>query len=246
MPIKNHIPNSITLLNLTSGIISIFFAVKGNPQSLAVAGIFIFIAAGFDFFDGFSARLLNVKSELGLQLDSLSDVVSFGVAPGFILFQMLNLSHGKPMDEIDGTNFLPFLSIFVPWFSALRLAKFNIDKEQQNSFKGLPTPALAIFIASLPLIRQHLYTNRGLFYMIITNTYFLLAVSIIGGLLLVSNFPMFSLKFHTYGWKENMIKYSFLIISLILIIFLQIVAVPFILLVYLFFALIIYLTDIQG
>jgi len=246
MSLVKHIPNSITLMNLTSGIVSIYFAVQGTPDHLAIAGIFIFIAAVFDFFDGFSARLLHAKSEIGLQLDSLSDMVSFGVAPGFILFQMINLSHGKPMDTIDGTNLFPFFALVVPLCAALRLAKFNIDEEQQISFKGLPTPALALLVASLPLIRQALYSGRGFFYMIITNTYFLVSVAVFGGLLLVTKFPMFSLKFRTFGWKENMIKYTFLIVSLILILFLKIVAIPFILVVYLFFSLVIYLTDIQG
>ncbi len=247
MSIVKHIPNSITLLNLTSGIVSVYLAVKGTPESLAMAGTFIFIAAVFDFFDGFSARLLHAKSDIGLQLDSLSDMVSFGVAPGIILFEMINLSHGKPMDIIEGTNLIPFVAILVPWFSALRLAKFNIDEEQQLSFKGLPTPALALLIASFPLIRQKLYVMYpGFFYMIITNTYFLIGVAVLGALLLATKFPMFSLKFRTYGWKENMIKYTFLIVSVLLLIFLQIIAIPFIMLVYLFFSLVIYLTDIQG
>ncbi len=246
MKIFKHIPNFITLLNLTSGMVAIYYAVKGEPDQLAIAGTFVFVAAVFDFLDGFAARLLNAKSNIGLQLDSLADVVSFTVAPGFILYQMLILSHGKPMELIDGINFIPFVAVLVPWFGALRLAKFNTDSEQQYSFKGLPTPALALLIASLPLIRQTLYAGRGFFYMIITNSYFLIGVAVLGGLLLVSNFPMFSLKFTSFGFKENMIKYSFLFISLVLIIFLQVVSIPFILLLYLFLSLIIYLTDIQG
>ncbi len=246
MSITKHIPNFITLLNLTSGIGAIYFASQAEPDRLAVAGIFIFIAAVFDFLDGFSARLLHAKSEIGLQLDSLSDVVSFAVAPGFILYQMIILSHGKPVELIEGIDFVPFIAILVPWFGALRLAKFNIDTEQQLSFKGLPTPALALLVASLPLIRQTLYADRGFFYMIITNSYFLMGVAVLGGLLLVSNFPMFSLKFTSFGIKENMIKYSFLSIGLVLLLFLQIVAIPFIFLLYLFFSLVIYLTDIQG
>jgi len=245
MSISKHIPNTVTLLNLTAGTVSIFFAVKGNPGSLATAGIFIFIAALLDFLDGFAARMLHARSAMGLQLDSLSDMVSFGVAPGFILYQMLILSHGKPMEIVDGVNLVPFFAIFVVWGSALRLAKFNIDTDQQLEFKGLPTPALAILIASLPLIRQDLYDERGFYYMIITNSYFLLAIAVFGSLLLISKFPMFSLKFKTFGWKDNMIKYIFLLISLTLVIFLGFGAVPYILFVYLFFSLIIYLTDIQ-
>ncbi len=245
MGLKKHIPNTITLLNLTSGTISIYFGVKGSPTDLAWAGLFIFFAAIFDFFDGFSARLLHAKSEIGLQLDSLSDMVSFGLAPGFILYQMIGMSHGNPLEDIVSVNILPFIAIMVPWMSALRLAKFNVDDSQTYSFKGLPTPALAIFIASLPIIRQELYSDRGLWYMVITNTYFLLAVAIFGSLLLVSSFPMFSLKFRNYGFSENLIKYIFLAVSLLLLIFLHISAIPFIIIFYLFLSLIIYLTDIQ-
>jgi len=244
MAFKNHIPNSITLLNLTSGIISIYFGVKGTPTDLALAGIFIFTGAVFDFFDGFSARLLHAKSDIGLQLDSLSDMVTFGVAPGFILYQLILISHGNPVAK--GIDFIPFLAIMVPWMSALRLAKFNIDEAQTTSFKGLPTPALAILIASLPLIRQELYPAQDFWYMVFTNSYFLLTVAVFGSLLLVSTFPMFSLKFKSFGWRENSIKYIFLAVALVLLIWLQAVAIPFVVLLYLFLSLIVYLTDIQG
>ena len=243
MALKNHIPNSITLLNLTSGILAIYFAVKGSPDEVALAGIFIFVGAIFDFFDGFSARLLHVKSEIGLQLDSLSDVVTFGVAPGFILYQMILHSHGNPTAE--KLDFIPFLAILVPWMSALRLAKFNVDETQSTSFKGLPTPALALLIASLPLIRQKLYASQDFWYMVFTNSYLLLSIAVIGSLLLVTKFPMFSLKFKSYGWRENIIKYSFLLVSLILLIAFQVVAVPFIILLYLFLSLLMYLNEIQ-
>lgn len=244
MAFKNHIPNSITLLNLTSGIVSVYFGVKGTPTDLALAGLFIFVGAVFDFFDGFSARLLHVKSDIGLQLDSLSDMVTFGIAPGFIIYQMIVMSHGNP--TVESFDFLPFLAIMVPWMSALRLAKFNIDETQATSFKGLPTPALAILVASFPLIRQKLYALQDFWYMVFTNTYFLLVVAVFGSLLLVSTFPMFSLKFTSFGWRENIIKYIFLAVALVLLIWFQIVAVPFIFLLYLFLSLIVYLTDIQG
>lgn len=246
MAIKNHIPNTITLLNMTSGITAVYFAVEGSPDQLAYAGMFIFLAAVFDFFDGFTARLLHASSEIGIQLDSLSDMISFGLAPGFILFQMLNLSHGKPTETFDNVNVLPFLALLVPLMSALRLAKFNIDEEQQYSFKGLPTPPLALLIASLPLIRQKLYSSQDFSYMIITNTYFLLAIAVFGSLLLVSKFPMFSLKFHGYGFSQNMIKYVFMGVSLVLLVWLQVIAVPIIFVLYLFVSLTIYLTDIQS
>jgi CDP-diacylglycerol--serine O-phosphatidyltransferase len=213
--------------------------------NLDLAAYLIFIAAIFDFFDGFAARLLNAKSEIGGELDSLADVVSFGVAPGFILFQMINMSHGQPLGDTAKFNIIPFIAFVVPAFAALRLAKFNIDEDQKTSFLGLPTPALAILIASLPLIRTSLYEDRELFYMIITNTYFLLAVAIFGSLLMVSRFPMFALKFEGFSWRKNMTKYIFIGVSVLLVLFLQIVAVPFIILFYLFLSLIIYLVDIQ-
>jgi CDP-diacylglycerol--serine O-phosphatidyltransferase len=239
---KNHIPNTITLFNLLSGVLSIYSAMSGY---LDLAAYLIFVAAIFDFLDGFAARLLNAKSEIGAELDSLADVISFGVAPGFILFQMINISHGQPTTFSGDFNIIPFIAFIVPAFAALRLAKFNVDEEQTTSFLGLPTPALAILIASLPLIRTHLYEDRELFYMIITNTYFLLMVAVIGALLMVSRFPMFALKFEGFGWKKNMTKYIFLGISLLLLIFLQIVAIPFIILLYLFLSLVIHLVEIQ-
>ncbi|MFA5419389.1 MAG: CDP-diacylglycerol--serine O-phosphatidyltransferase [Bacteroidales bacterium] len=240
---KNHIPNTITLFNLLSGVLSIFCAMSGQ---LDMAAWFIFAAALFDFLDGFAARLLHAKSAIGEQLDSLADVVSFGVAPGFILFQMINMSHGQPMHTSDNFTILPFLAFVVPAFGALRLAKFNVDDTQTTSFKGLPIPASGIFIASLPLIRTALYEDRELFYMMITNTYFLVAVGIILSFLMVSNFPMFGLKFENFKLKDNMIKYFFLGVSIILLAILQMVAVPFIILLYLFLSLILYLTEIQG
>lgn len=239
---KNHIPNIITLFNLLSGILSIYCLMIGYYE---LAAWFIFIAAGFDFFDGLAARLLNAKSEIGGQLDSLADVVSFGVAPGFIMFHMLEISHGQPGNTAENFSLLPFIAFVIPAFGALRLAKFNVDPGDETSFKGLPIPAMGILVASLPLIRTFLYQERGLFYMIITNNYFLLTVAVVGSLLMVSSFPMFSMKFVGFGFKANMTKYIFLGISLILILTLQIIAVPFIILLYLFMSLIVYLVDIQ-
>ena len=227
---------------MLSGVLSIYSAMSGY---LDLAAYLIFIAAIFDFFDGFAARLLNAKSEIGADLDSLADVVSFGVAPGFILFKMIEMSHGQPNSPNADFNIIPFIAFIVPAFAALRLAKFNVDSEQTTSFLGLPTPALAILIASLPIIKTHLYADRELFYMIITNSYFLLMIAVVGSLLMVSRLPMFALKFEGFGWKKNMTKYLFLIASVLLLIFLQIVAIPFIILLYLFLSLVIHLVEIQ-
>lgn len=239
---KNHIPNIITLFNMLSGILSIYAVMTGN---IDLAAYFIFIAAGFDFLDGLAARLLNAKSEIGGQLDSLADVVSFGVAPGFILFHVISISHGQPVDAIEEFNIIPFAAFIVPAFGALRLAKFNIDNQQTNSFHGLPIPAMGILIASLPLIRADLYESQSFFYMVMTNTYFYITIAVIGSLLMVSSFPMFSLKFNGFSWKNNMIKYIFLGVSLIMLLLLDVIAIPFIILFYLFLSLVIFLVDIQ-
>ena len=141
MKIYKHIPNTITMLNLVSGCIGISIALTGR---LYEASYFIGIAALFDFLDGFTARLLNVRSEIGKQLDSLADVVSFGLLPGMIIFMMMMNSANLPDSGFLNQNPLPFLAFLIPVFSALRLAKFNLDTRQSNSFLGLPTPATAI------------------------------------------------------------------------------------------------------
>jgi len=243
--VKKYIPNFITLLNLTMGLGSIYFSFQGTPEYLMYAGYLIFLAAVFDFFDGFAARLLNAQSEIGLQLDSLADMVSFGAAPGFVLYQMILLSHGKPVEIIDGFNIFPLVAVFIPWGAALRLAKFNIDETQQSGFKGMPTPALAFFVASLPIIRDVLYEERGMLYMIFTNSYLLAATAIVGFFLMTSRFPMFALKFKDFKWKGNEFRYSFIVISIITVAVLKVVAIPFVIALYLFMSLIVYLSDMQ-
>jgi len=239
---KKHIPNMLTLVNLLAGILSIYIGMLGD---LKVAAYLIFIAAILDFMDGFAARMLNAYSDIGKQLDSLADLVSFGVAPGFILLNMISISHGQPGTTGTSGTILPFIAFMIPLFAALRLAKFNIDENQENSFLGLPTPAVAILVASLPLIKSYLYQDRGLFYMIITNTYFLTGIAVITSLLMVIPLPMFAFKFKSYGWAENKVKYSFLLLSLVLIIWLQFVAIPLIIALYLLLSLVFYLADIQ-
>lgn len=223
---RKHIPNFITLLNLLSGLLSIYFATTGNLQ---LAGMMIFIAAVFDFFDGFAARLLNAKSAIGVQLDSLADMVSFGVAPAFVLFYTMS-----GLMQVQGPDYLPFTAFLLPLFAAMRLAKFNIDEEQTTSFKGLPTPAMAILMASFPImIIVCLAEHKGLYYDLVTNAYFLAAIGIIVSLLMVSNLPMFSLKFTSFGWSENQTRYIFILLSVVLIAILKLAAVPLIILLYL-------------
>lgn len=228
MDIKKHIPNFITLMNLLSGIISIYLGMTGE---IKLAAAMIFLAAVFDFFDGFLARILNAKSEIGVQLDSLADMVSFGVAPAFVLYHTMQLNL-----DIQGGNpdsFLPFVAFIVPLFSALRLAKFNIDEEQTTSFKGLPTPATGILFASFPItILVCMADNQGLYYNILTNLWFLAGVAVGCSFLMVSNLPMFAMKFKSVGWAENQTRYIFIILSVFLLILMKMAAIPLIILMY--------------
>lgn len=230
MQIKNHIPNTITLLNLLAGIFSIYFGMQGE---ILFSAYCIFLAAIFDFFDGFAARLLHAQSDIGLQLDSLADVVSFGVAPGFIMYHMIGLSLYSDIE-----SYLPFLGFVIPLFSALRLAKFNVDENQTDSFIGVPTPTVALLIASFPIIILQTYAeNPGLYYDVIFNTYFLVGIAVAFSLLMVSPLPMFALKFKSYEWKKNQVQYIFATTSLLLVTFLGFAAVPLIVLLYLLLSL---------
>jgi len=241
MNIKNHIPNLLTLCNMLAGILSIYIGMQGD---LVLASYLILIGAIFDFSDGFAARLLNAYSEMGKQLDSLADLITFGVAPGFIVFSLI--SQSIETNSLDFAYILPFLGFMIPLFGALRLAKFNIDENQQTSFLGMPTPAVAILIASFPLIKDYLYQDQGFVYSIITNTYFLLGVAIATSLLMVIPLPMFAFKFKTYAVAENKLKYSFLLVSLVLLLWLQFVAIPIIIALYILLSIIVYLKDLQS
>lgn len=229
MNFKNHIPNFITLMNLLAGILSIYLVMEGD---LKLAAALIFLAAIFDFFDGMLARVLDAKSEIGGQLDSLADIVSFGVAPAFVLFHTIEMALEMKGDFEE--SYLPFIAFMVPLFSALRLAKFNIDEEQTTSFKGLPTPATGVLLASFPIIiLVCLAENKGMYYDIVTNPWFLAATAVACSLLMVSNLPMFALKFSSASWGENQTRYIFLIISVFLIILLKLAAIPLIFVMYL-------------
>lgn len=239
MNLKNHIPNFITLMNLLSGILSIHLVMEGD---IKLAAALIFVAAILDFFDGFLARILRAKSEIGAQLDSLADIVSFGVAPSFILYATISLTLEMKGDYTE--SYLPYIAFLVPLFSALRLAKFNIDDEQATSFKGLPTPATGILLASFPImILVCLAENKGLYYDIVSNPYFLAAVAVISSLLMVSNLPMFAMKFSSPSWGENQTRYIFIILSVFLIILLKLAAIPLIILMYLLLSIVIMFTD---
>lgn len=212
---KKHLPNAITCANLLSGCIGIVFAFKGN---LETAAYFVIFSGIFDFFDGMVARLLNVKSAIGKDLDSLADMVSFGFLPGVIMFHLLKASDYS-------SEYLPYLGFIITVFSALRLAKFNNDTRQTEDFIGLNTPMNTLFICSLPFI-AHDYPQ------IISSSILLIAITAITSLLLVSEIKIFSLKFSNLSWEKNKIKFIFLILSAILIAFLKFAAIPFVLVLY--------------
>jgi len=242
MTLLKNIPNLITLLNLFSGILSIYFASKGD---LSLAGWLIFLAAIFDFLDGMSARLLKAWSEIGKQLDSLADVVSFGVAPAFIVHHLILSSHGRQTWDVSGLDILPFIPFLLPLFSAFRLAKFNVDERQTDSFIGLPTPATGILLASLPLVKEQLYAGQSLFYMVVTNTYFYIGLVLVLSLLMVSELPLFGLKFKSFKLKGNEIRYFFLLASVVLLLIFQVIAIPFIIALYLLVSLFVFLVDLS-
>ena len=198
---KKHIPNSITCCNLISGSIATGFAFAGN---IKVALLLIIIGAVFDFFDGMFARLLNVSSPIGKELDSLADVITFGLAPSTIIFSQLHvMSYPTFLEPLR--DYLPYAAFIMAAFSALRLAKFNLDERQALGFIGLPTPANALFWGSLLVgVGEKLETRPWALY-------FILAGVLISSWLLVSEIPMFALKFKHWSFKGNEVKYLFLI-----------------------------------
>jgi len=239
MKIKQYVPNTLTILNLFSGLVSLTLTLHGN---FTMASVFIFIAAIFDYLDGTAARLLKAYSELGKQLDSLADVVSFGAAPGLLVFQILFIGCAGSGNVLERHHITPFFALLIPVCSAIRLAKFNIDLRQENNFIGLPTPANALFFASLPLIES---MQPGFLTLIrldflaefLYNTRVLTILSVFFSYLLISDFRIFSMKFKSSSWKGNQIRYVFLIISLILFILFSLSAIPLIIFVYLLLSL---------
>ncbi len=231
--IKKHIPNTITSFNLLSGCISITLAFEGY---MLFAVYMIFLAAFFDFMDGMSARLLKAYSIVGKELDSLADIVSFGIAPSVIVFHLMKISlfktvHLPPIENLTLTEIL-FLLIpfFIAILSGVRLAKFNVDERQTENFIGLAVPANAIFFVSLYLVS--VITTNDLLLTILKNKYVLSVLVILFSLLLVTEFPMFSLKFKNLGFQGNKIRYIFIVLSAILLILLHTIAIPIIIILY--------------
>lgn len=214
-----HIPNTITCLNLLSGCIGIVHIFNGN---LKIAALFVIISGVFDFFDGMAARALNVKSVIGKELDSLADMVSFGFLPGVIMYQLFK--------ESDATYaYLPYFGFLITIFSALRLAKFNVDDRQTVDFIGLNTPMNTFFIVSLPYVAT-VYPS------LINNWLVLATITVVTSYLLISEIRIFSLKLNGFKWSENKIKFTFAILSVVLFAWMQFIAVPLILALYFIFS----------
>ncbi len=242
-----HIPNLFTLSNLFLGCIAIVFALQTEniiiytndeftssfniPEKISLAALMLYAAAAVDFLDGFVARLFKATSELGKQLDSLADVVSFGVAPGVILFQLLRMSFAREENGLD----IP-IAYLLPAFifsvsAAYRLGKFNIDASQQYGFRGVPTPAAGLLVASFPLI-LHYGNNLFSINTLLVNIWVLYGVILILSWLMVSNLPLMALKFKDYSVKNNLSKIILLAIALLSGILLQWMAVPVIFIAY--------------
>lgn len=245
MNIKSYIPNFITLLNLFCGSVAVLHAVNGNMKDTAV---FVFLGVFFDFFDGFLARKLNVQSELGIQLDSLADMVTSGVVPGIVMFKLLEMVSYAPesswaASEMAQSTYwfgfnmplMPLIGLLITLASAYRLAKFNIDEDQQDYFKGLPTPANTLLILSLPLIME--FQNSDLMNSIILNEWFLLGLTLLSCYLLNSSMKLFALKFKNWGFKDNATRYIFIILSIVALIVLKFAAIPLIIAIYIIMSL---------
>jgi len=245
MTIKRLIPNFVTLLNLFSGSIAVLFAVNNH---FIAAAFFVFLGIFFDFFDGFLARKLAVQSDLGIQLDSLADMITSGLVPGIIMFKLISLAcNDNAFVDLAGdwnsilhfNNFklapIALIGLCVTLASAYRLAKFNIDEDQQSYFKGLPTPANTLLILSLPLIME--FQHSDIINNIILNKWFLISLTILSCYLLNSNIKLFALKFKDWSFKNNAIRYIFILLSIVLLIVLHFAAIPVIILLYILLSL---------
>ena len=233
MQIKKHIPNTITLLNLASGLLAVIAVFKGYYDE---AFIFVCLGIFFDFWDGFLARKFKVSGELGLQLDSLADVVTSGVVAGLMMFKLFqdiqedDTSKYFLTEEFYYMGFVPYLGFIITLASAYRLAKFNIDTRQTDSFIGLPTPANALLIMSIPMI-QYAGTHEWLVEALY-NPFILLAITILSAYMLNAEIPLFSLKMKDFSWEKNKLQVIFLALSVVLLFLIGFTALPVIILLY--------------
>ncbi|MBS9522952.1 CDP-diacylglycerol--serine O-phosphatidyltransferase [Litoribacter alkaliphilus] len=231
MTIKKHVPNSLTALNLISGMAGIYFVLEGQ---ITFGAYFIFAAAFFDFFDGFAARLLNVSGEMGKQMDSLADLVTFGVLPSFIIFKMLESSSPEP--------YLPFIGFAIGVMSAFRLAKFNIDTRQTDRFIGVPTPATALLLSTLPFLAEKSETASNVIY----NPVFLVVLTLVMSYLLVAELPLIALKFKSFGLEGNVFRYLVILIAVASLLFAGLAGIPFIIISYIVLSMIERLVKSDG
>jgi len=233
-----QIPNIITSLNLLCGCVAIMFAVSGD---LVSASFFAFAGIFLDFFDGLAARVLNAQSQVGLQLDSLADVVTSGVLPGIVMVQLLSEAlTGTSLDisaifsstsnNTSIENYLPFIGLLIAVASGYRLAKFNVDTRQTTSFIGLPVPANTLLILSLPLIISFQASQQ--ITEVILTPWFLIIITLVSCVLLNAEIPLFGLKFKTWNFKDNAVRYLFLISSILLLVVLKFIAIPIIIFLY--------------
>ena len=233
-----QIPNIITSLNLLCGCVAIMFAVSGD---LVSASFFAFAGIFLDFFDGLAARVLNAQSQVGLQLDSLADVVTSGVLPGIVMVQLLSEAlTGTSLDisaifsdtanNTSIESYLPFIGLLIAVASGYRLAKFNVDTRQTASFIGLPVPANTLLILSLPLIISF-QAGQQITEVILT-PWFLIIITLVSCVLLNAEIPLFGLKFKTWNFKDNAVRYLFLIASILLLVVLKFIAIPIIIFLY--------------
>jgi CDP-diacylglycerol--serine O-phosphatidyltransferase len=240
-----NIPNLFTLLNLFFGCLAVILILQngitvlpnsdgsqyiGMPEKTELASLFIGLAALVDFLDGLVARLFKATSPMGKELDSLADVVSFGVAPGMILYQLLRMSFASQADGLDVSVGWLLPAMLIPCAAAYRLARFNIDDSQQYGFKGVPTPAAGLLIASLPLISW--YPNNSMVEGALANKWVLYVLIVLVAYLMISNLPLMALKFKDYSLKGNLPKVILVLLAVVAVIFLRWLAVPVIFILY--------------
>lgn len=210
MDFKKQIPNAITLLNLLCGCVAVVFVSQSNFE---MAFYFVCLGIFFDFFDGFFARLFQVSSPLGLQLDSLADMVTSGVVPGYVMFMMMQKAQNPTI------LFFPYLGFVITLGACYRLANFNIDTRQTDSFIGLPTPANALFILSLPLVLEQ--SNSLIALEILSNYWVLFLLTLVSAYIMNAEIPLFSLKIKEFNFKKNKLQIVFLALSVLLLVFFQ-------------------------
>jgi len=232
MTIKKHIPNVITLLNLLSGLIALVYAFDDNLQ---MAFFWVCLGIFFDFWDGFAARVLKVSSPLGVQLDSLADMVTSGVVPGVVMYQMLvhiqeNYEQYTITEDTFYMKLVPFIGFVITLGACMRLAKFNIDTRQTDSFIGLPTPANALFILSIPLIMNT--TESDFVFNFFSNPYVLVGISLFSAFIMNAELPLFSLKTKNKNLSDNKLTLLFLGICALLLLFFRFEAIPLIIIFY--------------